>query len=292
MSFSNLIKRHAHKELKFLRKDDLEIFDKILQGKKVTWNQVSTKLSRSRNEILYRWHNILKPYLVAKSFELNMDFEQVLKQEFKLNADTMKLANNTKWTPIMDQQLLNTVQKLGPVFSLMKSEFPQFSSGQLQARYNLICPYKLFSPQDISKLEAGMEKYKNNVVYQIHMNLLPKHSPLLISRKLKELKNGTLLKLTDFQIEQITSKVAKYGRLYFYLGDKQQFSFRQLLTLWAYYEPIDQMNAVWSKEIDDCLIEYSKSDKSTRPDLLLDYFSSELEARLYLLKTNPNLRLP
>lgn len=295
---SHLHFRLIHKRSQFFVKEDLKILLKVRNGNKQTWDKVSIEISRPKNAILYRWHQILKPKLIQKSAKANTDLELILDQEISLlqrenNSKNSTLQRATNWTPEMDQKLLETVQKLGPVFSLMKTEFPEFSSGQLSARYNSICPFKLFSSEDIEKLELGLKRFKgqSNISYLIHTQYLPRHSPLLISRKLKELEDLTIKRLGFVEIQHISKQVAKYGRLYFYLGDQNfqtGYSFRDLLTLWAFYEPADQVNAVWSQETDSETIKYFKNGQRLRPDILKDFFASELECRMYYLSTTTN----
>ena len=290
--------RFVHKPAQarqFLVKEDEEILGKVLYNK-VSWDELSSSVSRPRNAVLYRWHNKLKPAIIAKSVQLNTSLNSAIQKELENLKTRSPQGVNTvpkvgQWTNDMDQRLIKAVHKYGLVFSIMTDEFPEFSSGQLSARYNLICPHQYFSPEDLRKLETGMKKYAGNssLAYSIHMSLLPKHSPWLISKTIKELKAGVFKMLNHEEIEYISVKVSKYGRLYFYLGDPElkltfECNLRELLALWAFYEPVDQENPVWSTQVDSAVLQYFKTKK--RRDLLADFFANELDRRIYLLSTS------
>lgn len=345
----------------FTIQEDIEIVSKVLsrgQKSSETWAALATRLGRTFHTTRYRFYNHIKlnalnrnskgggaghqsPLLETRKEE---PFEVLLRKErIRLAAilsgdaesissyssssvDTIKKTQraNKIWTAAMDAHLLAVLKQIGPSFSLMTKDFPQFSAYELRNRHNKLSS-KVFLPHEdliiVKELMNG-----NRIVADGVLKLLPHHSINYVWRRKRMLEKGNLV-LNRNHIEIISRKIEQHGRGYFYLASNEFLKFAsaapeqsttdaylkekvpielgvrlsgisggwtrsKLKQEWAKHEPPTQVNPVWPLERDLELLRswIPAKRRLQKSSTRLDWSTfgiKELETRWEVLQRSP-----
>ena len=348
----------------FTIQEDIEIISKVLsrgQKSSETWAALATRHGRTFHTTRYRFYNHIKlnalhsegggaghqsPLLEKRKEEpfdvllrkerirlaailssLSGDAESISSSSSSSSSiDTIKKTqrSNKIWTAAMDAHLLAVLKQIGPSFSLMTKDFPQFSAYELRNRHNKLSS-KVFLPHEdliiVKELMNG-----NRIVAEGVLKLLPHHSINYIWRRKRMLEKGNLV-LNRNQIEIISRNIEQHGRGYFYLASNEFLKFAsaapdqsttyaylkekvpielgvrlsgirggwtrsKLKQEWAKHEPPTQVNPIWPVERD---LELLRSWIPTKRRLQksstrLDWSTfgiKELETRWEVLQRSP-----
>ena len=286
----------------FTISEDIEIISKVLssgQKNSETWADLAIRLGRPFNATRYRFYNHIK--LKAQDNSIGNQ-EESLKVSLTKERNRLSMLSSQKnqelseklqkeWTPEMDKHLLDLLRKIGPFFSLLTKDFPQFSGYEIRNRHNLLSS-KVFLPHE-DEIIKNLYQQKRFCAEDL-MKLLPHHSIYHVWRRKNKLKeNRLVLNLED--IKSISLNVEKFGRSYFNHKKNEYrlkgWSVRKLKAQWAIYEPSDQKNGVWSFKRDLKLMEIQTSKvsgKQIHPKLCWsDFGMKEMETRWEVLQRSP-----
>jgi hypothetical protein len=282
------------KKMRFSVQDDIRILENALTGK-FQWPVLAKELNRTIDTTYERWKLNLKANITKYSAEKKITFEIAAQ---RLLIDLKELGKqgierspcetqNISWTPEMDRKLIRLVSKIGPSFSLFHSDFPGCSSQDMRQRYMQHFATQ-FNPQEEEKLLQFANS--NFSQWDLHLQHFPRHAPYAITKRLSFLKRyGTL----HPHIEKISSQVAIHGRDYLLRNVREnEYPGRGrfvLLHEWAFYEPLDQIRAIWKRHVD---IELVRSTLQTyNSPFLIHLRRQEKYNRFYRLSTATDAEL-
>lgn len=155
------------------------------------------------------------------------------------------------WTKEQDIKLKQLIAKHGLDFAKFSNVLP-FTPKQIRQRYSSFFT-SIFLPEDDLMLKKLLKTGKTSPT-KLHQEHLPNHSIPAISMRAQYLRKYETI-LTQSQIKLISEAVEKHGSLAFYkIIEIKGWTSRRLAKQWAYFEPVDQINAIWTREVDIALV--------------------------------------
>jgi hypothetical protein len=281
---------------KFTVQEDFEILSFVMEKKK-SWFSLGQETMRGHSALRVRWTNILKPHIIKKSFELNLPFEDSLMEERKIlnnialtNRETESYIKRLprEWSEDDDKKLERLIRRMKISPKLLLEDFPGKMAGDIYQRYDQLFPNKAFSPHDDQKLK----QLSGLTLQEVHQKFFPNHGPKTLYSRIKKLEKDISINsfLNQDQIDYLSYGISHSGRAFLYVLDQNKFpgmKTMDIIIAWTFYEPIDQMNAIWSKDRDiELVLRKCRHGKCGNSDVFAEFYAKELESRFYILSNS------